>query len=91
MARLSDRSSRNQAPIMEVEEIREQLQAAQRALEEAMKADRRARAKAMCSGNLDVYLRGTTEVRAVATARSDFVRMANFLVVATMLPATGRR
>ena len=67
---------------MEVHEIREQLQAAQLALQEATKVDQLARAEALRTECLDDYLRGS-EATALAAARSEFFRLANWLVIAT--------
>lgn len=70
---------------MEIDEVREQLQAAQVALNEATRADQRAQTLALRTGGLGAYLDGP-EPRALAKAREAFTMWANFLAIGTRPP-----
>ena len=67
---------------MEIDEVRERLKAAEIALSKATKVDQRARAKAMQTGRLALYVDGP-EARALAKARDDFSMWANSLAFGT--------
>jgi hypothetical protein len=67
---------------MEIDEVRERLKAAEIALSEATKVDQRARAAALRTGRVALYLAGP-EVRALAKAREDFSMWAAFLAFGT--------
>ena len=67
---------------MEIDEVRERLKAAEIALSKATKVDQRARAKAMQTGSLALYVYGP-EARTLAKARDDFSMWANFLAFGT--------